>query len=140
MKRSMDWLNQAEADIKAAKNSKNSGDYAWSCFLSQQAGEKAVKALGEELNLILWGHDLVDLLKEIKKIISITKKIDDGCKALNIYYISTRYPDAFTSGYPAEKFSESQAEEALKISNEVLSFARSKIEENRTKIEESSKD
>ena len=59
-------------------------------------------------------------------------------RALNLYYISTRYPDAFTSGYPAEKFSETQAKEAIKMANEVLKFAKDKIEENRKELEETS--
>ena len=138
MKRTEDWLNQAKADLSTAKNSLKYEDYAWPCFLAQQVGEKSFKALGEEFNLRLWGHDLVDLIKELRTAITIPISIENDCRALNLYYISTRYPDAFTSGYPAEKFSETQAKEAIKMANEVLKFAKDKIEENRKELEETS--
>lgn len=35
------WLKQAEADLKAAKDSLEDRNYEWSCFQSQQSGEKA---------------------------------------------------------------------------------------------------
>jgi HEPN domain-containing protein len=87
--RSRDWLNQATYDLAAAKNLLNSGDHAWSCFLSQQTVEKSLKAIGEKFNIIIWGHDLVDILKELKKSIEIPHLIELHCKTLNLYYIST---------------------------------------------------
>jgi len=41
----INWFKQSEADLKSAKNSKNCGDYYMSVFASQQAAEKALKAL-----------------------------------------------------------------------------------------------
>lgn len=127
MDRSHDWLNQAESDLRAAKNLLNSGNYAWSCFLGQQTAEKAFKAIGEKFNIIMWGHDLVDLVKELKKIVDIPPSIELNCRILNLYYISTRYPDAFMSGFPSEKFSKEQAQDAIKLASEVMDFARDKI-------------
>ena len=127
MDRSKDWLNQGNSDLTASNNAANAGDYAWACFLAQQTAEKALKAIGEKNNLILWGHDLVDLFEKLKKRIKIPKFIQDHCRVLNLYYISTRYPDAFSSGYPAEKFSDRQAREAIISSKEVLEFARIKL-------------
>ena len=45
VERSKDWLAQAERDIGQAKASLRDGFYEWACFASQQAAEKAVKAL-----------------------------------------------------------------------------------------------
>lgn len=42
----MRWLSQATADLRAARNSLGSGSFEWACFQSQQAGAKALKALG----------------------------------------------------------------------------------------------
>jgi len=39
-----DWLRQAEADLRHARNARESGDFEWSCFAAQQAAEKALKA------------------------------------------------------------------------------------------------
>lgn len=44
-KRFKDWLAQAESDLGHAKKSSQMKDYNWACFASQQAAEKAVKAL-----------------------------------------------------------------------------------------------
>ena len=39
------WFRQAEADLRSAGNSKGCGDYYMLVFASQQAAEKALKAL-----------------------------------------------------------------------------------------------
>ena len=38
------WFRQAESDLKAAQNSLVSKNYDWSCFQSQQAAVKSMKA------------------------------------------------------------------------------------------------
>ena len=43
--RSEDWFNQASRDLEQARISQKSGHHEWACFPSQQAAEKAVKAL-----------------------------------------------------------------------------------------------
>lgn len=45
VKRHLDWLRQAEKDLAKAGRDLAEGDYEWACFTSQQAAEKAVKAL-----------------------------------------------------------------------------------------------
>ena len=87
----------------------------------------------------MWGYDLIDLMKELKETIKIPKDLEKNCSILNLYYISTRYPDAFTSGYPSEKFSKQQTEEAIKLVSEVLTFGEDKISENRESNKKSSK-
>lgn len=53
------WLEQATEDLKWAKDLAERGGYHISCFLTQQVGEKAVKAFlyaqGEE---IVIGHSV----------------------------------------------------------------------------------
>ncbi|MEJ2250491.1 MAG: HEPN domain-containing protein [Candidatus Lokiarchaeota archaeon] len=127
MDRSEDWLKQGKTDLKAANHLLQMGDFSWSCFLAQQTAEKCIKALGERKNIVLWGHDLVDLFEELKKKVNIPDQIINTCKTLNLYYISTRDPDAFPSGYPSEKFSKQQAQEAIKLANEVLEYVQNEI-------------
>lgn len=67
MDRSRDWLNQATYDLAAAKNLLNSGDHAWSCFLSQQTVEKSLKVIGEKFNIFIWARSR-GYIKGIKKI------------------------------------------------------------------------
>ena len=39
-----DWLKEAEADLKHAKNCLKLESYNWACFAAQQSTEKALKA------------------------------------------------------------------------------------------------
>ncbi|MFO8017799.1 MAG: HEPN domain-containing protein [Promethearchaeia archaeon] len=127
MDRSEDWLKQARSNLDAANHLMKAEDFSWSCFLAQQTAEKAIKAIGEHEKIVLWGHDLVDLLDELKKKIDVPKEILNKCKILNLYYISTRYPDAFTSGAPSEKFSEEQAQGAITAAGEILKYVEKEI-------------
>lgn len=127
MDRSSDWLSQAEYDLRAAESLHSTNNYAWSCFLSQQTAEKALKSLLESINLPSWGHDLIDMIESLVEHIAIPSSIQQCCHRLNLYYISTRYPDAFSSGTPAEKFSEVQSQAAITDAKEVLAFVKQSI-------------
>lgn len=54
--RSADWLAQAERDLEMARIALNARIYEWACFVGQQAGEKAVKALYQHIHGEAWGH------------------------------------------------------------------------------------
>jgi len=49
MERSRDWMDQAEGDLRHAQSDLERGFYEWSCFSSQQAAEKAAKAVFQKL-------------------------------------------------------------------------------------------
>ena len=49
MKRSRDWMDQAEGDLRYAKSDLKGGFYDWACFPSQQATEKAVRAVFQKM-------------------------------------------------------------------------------------------
>jgi HEPN domain-containing protein len=83
--------------------------------------------LEKKIILLFGGHDLVDIMKELKVKITFPQSIENYCKILNLYYITTRYPDAFISGYPSEKFSQNLTEDAIKYAEEVIEFAIKKI-------------
>jgi HEPN domain-containing protein len=40
------WLLTAQQDLQATKSLSENGFFAHACFLAQQCGEKAIKALG----------------------------------------------------------------------------------------------
>jgi len=54
----------------------------------------------------------------------------NNSRILNLYYISTRYPNAFASGAtsPKDKFSKTQAKEAVKFSREILDYVKKEIQ------------
>jgi len=111
------WLIQAEADLQWAEDSFADGHYAGVCFLCQQIGEKAVKALayfrGADL---VRGHSILSICEELE----LNGPVREAAARLDLYYISTRYPDALPSGAPAEQFVSSQASEALQLSRLII--------------------
>lgn len=64
-KESRRWLHQAGDDISAAEVLLEHGKYAQSCFLSQQAGEKALKAIWYWAGHEPWGHSVAKLIDDL---------------------------------------------------------------------------
>ena len=58
------WLDQAQSDLQAAGISSDNDSFEWSCFQSQQAGEKALKAVWIVKGLDPWGHSLMKLIDD----------------------------------------------------------------------------
>jgi HEPN domain-containing protein len=115
--RAGDWLKQAENDLLWAGDTLKAEKFAQACFVAQQASEKALKALA-----YLRGFDQVrsHSLLEIAQSLELPGNIIEAGKKLDLYYISTRYPDAFPSGAPYEYFTKDQAEEALSLAKEII--------------------
>ncbi len=100
------WLRQAEADLQAAHDSAQSNHFDSACFQSQQAGEKALKAL-----LYLRGvnprktHDVLKLLEQAEKFESDLSNLREEAAFLDTLYLPTRYPDELDSDLaPADYF------------------------------------
>ncbi len=49
------------------QNDLERGYYEWACFSAQQAAEKAVKALYQELGIDVWGHSIWRLLDRLPR-------------------------------------------------------------------------
>ena len=60
--RFLDWLHQAEADLRHANNSLQAGDFEWSCFSAHQAAEKAINATLLKSGSDAWGHTITVLI------------------------------------------------------------------------------
>ena len=125
------WQKQDKYDLKSAEWNVKGEFYADACFKSQQACEKALKAFcyfKGERNLI--GHSTRDLLLRCSKYDKGFEQYMKNCKKLDKFYITARYPDGLPSGIPQEYFEKDEAEEAIKLANEVLDFIRRLIDEN----------
>jgi len=140
MNRYNDWFKQSELDLEAAKDSKKNEHYEWACFQAQQSAEKALKSLLLFLNVDAWGHGLIYLLKEWKKIAKNEDEqinFDEGnynslkekCQNLDRHYIQPRYPNGFASGYPAEFYNKKTANECIEYAESIIQFVREKIKE-----------
>lgn len=119
------WFKQSEADLKSAKNSKNCGDYHMSVFASQQAAEKALKALYIlKLKELPKGHSIIYLAQRLKA----PKQMLSGIRDLNPEYLSTRYPD-MAVGVPAELYDQDIATRHYKTAEKVVKWVKSRIKE-----------
>lgn len=120
--RSKDWINQAKRDLHTAEGLLNQGSFEWSCFVAQQAAEKAVKAIVQKLNAVAWGHSVSDLLSILAKRVEVDKGLLDCARALDKYYIPTRYPSSFDSGSPYQYFTREDAKNAIVCSRRIAGF------------------
>ena len=116
------WLKQGEADFKASKDSLNAENYEWSCFQSQQCGEKALKAyLYENGFTSIITHSLKELLRECAKIERNFNKYSKEARNLDTYYIPTRYPNGLAGNLaPTEFYEREDAETCLNYAGLIL--------------------
>ncbi|MGB9885808.1 MAG: HEPN domain-containing protein [Moorellales bacterium] len=122
--RSLDWMRQAEADLRHAKNSLDAGDHDWACFAAHQAAEKAVKAVFQKLHLDAWGHTVSVLLANLPAPIKVPKALLEKAKKLDKHYIPARYPNGFESGAPTDFYTKDEAERAIEMAREILEFCK----------------
>jgi HEPN domain-containing protein len=128
MERSKDWLDEANGDLEHARSDIQGGFYNWACFSSQQAAEKAIKAVFQKMGAEAWGHSVADLLKELAKKHEISEKLFHGALELDKAYIPTRYPNAHPSGSPRSRYTIEEgrrligyAERIVKLCSDILS-------------------
>lgn len=123
MQRQHDWLREAQAELRAARDLLPGEHWSWCCFTAQQAAEKALKAVCEHLRIPHFGHNLNILRQAIEGAAAVPTAITLASGRLNRYYIPTRYPDAFDRGAPSEQFFETDASAAVQDAEEVVRFA-----------------
>jgi HEPN domain-containing protein len=124
MRRSEDWLRQAERDLQHAVLARDNGDYEWACFAAHQAAEKALKALLQSEGIDVWGHSVTQLLGGLPSSMQPTESLFDKAKELDRHYIPARYPDAHPEGAPMDYYTEKDADRAVAYSREVIDFVK----------------
>ena len=116
------WWEQAKDDLEKAAILLENKKYDGAAFFSQQAAEKALKALYlKKFNAIRKVHDLVFLSKKL----NLPKDVIEKCDMLSKIYTETRYP-AYDI-IPAKSFTKSDGEELLNIASEVIGWIREKL-------------
>jgi HEPN domain-containing protein/predicted nucleotidyltransferase len=118
--RSGDWMRQAEADLRHARNALEDRDFEWAAFASQQSAEKAIKALFQKLHLEAWGHALSLLLASLPADVKPDNPLIDLAKELDKHYIPTRCPNGFDRGAPVDSYTEREAREAIRSAEATL--------------------
>ena len=122
------WLRQAEQDLMDASYNKDGERFNISCFLCQQASEKAIKAFlylkGAE---DVWGHSLIDLCEDAKIFDMFFDTIKSEARQLDKYYELTRYPEFLPGGICSEAFDANDADRAYELSGFVVGFVKERI-------------
>ena len=122
------WLRQAEQDLIDASYNRDGARFNISCFLCQQASEKAIKAFlyfkeAEDI----WGHSLIDLCEDAKIFEMFFDTIKSEARQLDKYYELTRYPGFLPGGICSEAFDVNDADRAYELSGLVVEFVKERI-------------
>jgi HEPN domain-containing protein len=120
--RSRDWINQASRDLASAEAMLASGFFEWACFASQQAAEKAIKAVFQKMGGTAWGHSVFELLRLLSQKTPIPEELFDCARVLDRSYIPARYPNGFDSGSPYEYFTRGDAEHAILCGGRIVAL------------------
>ncbi|MDH5815682.1 MAG: HEPN domain-containing protein [Candidatus Nezhaarchaeota archaeon] len=116
------WIEAAHEDLVDAGDAIQRGRWFRAAFFSQQAVEKALKAMffvvrREEPPHIHTVTELYRLLKEVG--FTLPQELEEQLYILNKYYTITRYPDA-ANGLPSEAVDRVEAERAYNLACSVV--------------------
>lgn len=115
IKETKNWLKKADEDLETARYNLEGNRPAVAVFFSQQAAEKALKALQIQMQGKFDRiHDLLTLADSVKA----PNEIMNCCIKLTPYYTITRYPDV------GEPISEGTAKELLDKSKKVVKWVK----------------
>ncbi len=121
------WIEKAKNDLEIAEIILGEGFHGESAFHSQQAAEKALKALLVALNMQPPRSHNIHLLLRLLEERGIDTIVPRRIRAerLTVYAVETRYPDF------GEEPSAEEAAEALSLAKQVVEWAREKLKEMR---------
>lgn len=128
-KTGLNWLKQAEYDLRSTKVQLEHQFWASVCFMAQQAVEKALKGfIIYKTGSLKKIHKLLILVQECEEIDSDFKKFRGSLELLDQYYAPTRYADLITDDKPPyEQYTGDMAKEALKIARDLYQFVMEKL-------------
>lgn len=119
------WLDQAEADLKTARDCLADGNFYASAFFSQQAAEKALKGLLYSKGYrALLTHSVTELAEESSKVAEVFKTFREMTIELDRHYIGSRYPNFYPEGPAYKYYSKEVAGRCLSYAESILREAR----------------
>lgn len=127
------WLKQAREDFSAAEILAREVKYAQSCFYSQQATEKALKALWHAYDDEPWGHSVCRLIEELKEgpVRNALMQLHEDAQLLDRFYIPTRYPNGLPDLIPQEAYGARDAREGLDAAQRIMDVVRREFVETK---------
>ncbi len=122
------WLRQAEHDLAFGRLALKERFFAQACFVAQQTGEKALKAIAyAQGERVVIGHSLVELVSRLQDRVATLRARREDAGILDQYYVPTRYPNGLAGGVPFEAFGETQAMSALTAAERFVELARAEV-------------
>lgn len=119
------WLDAAVDDLRHARYSEEGGFHAHACFSSQQAAEKAVKAVHYARGArAVMGHSVRNLIERLDPRIEELDELLDDARELDLNYIPTRYPNGLEDWTPSAGFGARQAASAIAGASAIVTVAR----------------
>ena len=116
------WFQEAEADLAVVRTLQDAGHHAAACFHSQQAAEKALKALlyAQGARVVL-GHSVHELARQCEGHDPAFAAVADDTALLDQFYITTRYPNGLPApAIPSQSFTSAQAQAAQESAERVI--------------------
>ena len=108
------WFEQASSDLRSAVHAAHGGFHADACFHCQQAAEKALKAvLHAHRRRAITTHSTRNLLEEAARHYPDLAPHRTACRDLDMYYATTRYPNAIGGAAPCRSFDADQSSAAI---------------------------
>lgn len=116
------WFRQAEADLAAARASRAAGAHEWAAFQSQQAAEKALKALlFAHGRTAIATHSVKKLLEAAGDILPGAAAHADSARLLDGVYISSRYPNGLDADdAPVDYYKAEDSEACLRSATSIF--------------------
>jgi len=118
------WFKQAERDLRKALNDLTTGDWDSAAFWSQQAAEKALKALLLNAGITFRGYELLEIAEVIRRELGVdTSEVAPDLRELTIHYTISGYPNA-ANALPYELYDEARARDLVERAKRVLEWVR----------------
>ena len=117
------WLLQARQDLDDARYAFDGKRFNLTCFLAQQAAEKAIKGfIYAQGRTLVIGHSVARLCRDATAFETEFEELRRRAAPLDKYYIPTRYPNGLPGGIPSEAFDQTDADRALELAQYVIRF------------------
>ena len=131
MREAIRWFRTAEDDLDSARILKDNGKFAHSCFHSQQAAEKALKAVWYFIDEDPWGHSIKKLIDDMESVspdrFKEFKSLGRIALLLDRFYIPTRYPNGLPDITPDVAFTEEDAETCINHGQKIIAAVRATL-------------
>ena len=116
------WFQEAQADLAVVRTLRGARHYAAACFHSQQAAEKALKALLYAQGArVVFGHSVRELARQCEGHDTAFAGVADDTALLDQFYITTRYPNGLPApAVPSESFTGAQSQAAQEAGEKVI--------------------